>query len=39
MGTLPVFVSDELWSVGLPFQCLVPWRRFAFSVAEEVRVS
>ena len=34
VGTLPVLVSDELWSVGLPFQCLVPWRRFAISVAE-----
>ena len=35
VGTLPVLVSDELWSVGLPFQCLVPWRRFAISVAEQ----
>jgi len=35
VGTLPVLVSDELWSVGLPFQCLVPWRRFTISVAEQ----
>ena len=35
VGTLPVLVSDELWSVGLPFQCLVPWRRLAFTVSEE----
>ena len=33
-GALPVLVSDQIWSVGLPFQCLVPWRRLAFSVAE-----
>ena len=33
-GALPVLVSDQIWSVGLPFQCLVPWRRFAVSIAE-----
>jgi hypothetical protein len=27
-------VSDQLWSVGLPFPCLVPWRQMAFTVAE-----
>ena len=26
-GALTVLVSDETWAVGLPFQCLVPWRR------------
>lgn len=33
-GALSVLVSDQLWSVGLPFGCLVPWRRMAFTVAE-----
>ena len=33
-GALSVLVSDELWTVGLPFGCLVPWRRMAFTMAE-----
>ena len=33
-GALTVLVSDETWSVGLPFQCLVPWRHLAYSIAE-----
>ena len=34
VGTLNVLVSDQLWSVGLPFGCLVPWRRMVFTVRE-----
>ena len=33
-GALSVLVSDQLWSVGLPFACLVPWRRMGFVLAE-----
>lgn len=33
-GALTVLVSDETWAVGLPFQCLVPWRRLSFSLLE-----
>ena len=33
-GALSVLVSDQLWAVGLPFGCLVPWRRMAFTLAE-----
>ncbi|KAL1505054.1 hypothetical protein AB1Y20_008814 [Prymnesium parvum] len=33
-GALTVLVSDAAWLVALPFQCLVPWRALAFSVAE-----
>ena len=35
VGAISVLVSDQLWSVGLPFGCLVPWRRFAFTLREE----
>ena len=34
VGALSVLVSDQLWSVGLPFSCLVPWRRMAFTLRE-----
>lgn len=33
-GALSVLVSDQIWSVGLPFGCLVPWRRMAFTLSE-----
>jgi len=33
-GALSVLVSDQLWAVGLPFGCLIPWRRMAFTLAE-----
>ena len=33
-GSLSVLVSDQLWSVGLPFSCLVPWRKMAFTLRE-----
>jgi hypothetical protein len=35
-GALTVFVSDQTWAVGLPFGCLVPWRRMAVTVSERV---
>ena len=35
VGALSVLVSDELWSVGLPFACLVPWRKMAFTMREK----
>ena len=34
VGALSVLVSDQLWSVGLPFGCLVPWRRMSFTLSE-----
>ena len=33
-GALTVLVSDEIWRVGLPFQCLIPWRDIAVTVGE-----
>ena len=33
-GAIPVFISDHLWRVGLPFQCWVPWRLLSHSIAE-----
>ena len=35
-GAIPVIVSDHLWRIGIPFQCLVPWRLMTFSIAETV---
>ena len=34
VGAMTVVVSDHLWTVGLPFPCLVPWRRFTFTLSE-----
>ena len=34
VGALTVLVSDEAWSVGLPFACLGPWRRMALTLSE-----
>ena len=34
VGALSVVVSDHLWTVGLPFGCLVPWRKMIFTLAE-----
>ena len=33
-GAVSVLVSDSIWAVGLPFQCLVPWRRLAITLSE-----
>ena len=33
-GAVSVLVSDELWSVGLPFTCLIPWRKMALTLSE-----
>ena len=33
-GAIPVFVSDHVWRVGLPFQCWVPWRLLSHAVPE-----
>ena len=33
-GAIPVFVSDMIQRVGLPFQCLVPWRLMSMQVRE-----
>lgn len=38
-GAVPVLVSDLIWALGLPFQCLVPWRDLAVTVAEAAFVS
>ena len=35
VGALSVLVSEHIWSVGLPFGCLVPWRRMAFTLREQ----
>ena len=35
-GAIPVIVSDHLWRIGIPFQCLVPWRLMTISIAESV---
>ena len=34
VGAISVLVSDQTWTVGLPFGCLVPWRRMAFTLSE-----
>ena len=33
-GAIPIFISDQIFRVGLPFQCFVPYRRFVLSVRE-----
>ena len=33
-GAIPILLSDSLPRVGLPFQCLVPWRLLTLQVAE-----
>ena len=33
-GAIPLFVSDHIWRVGLPFQCWVPWRLLSRTVPE-----
>ena len=33
-GAIPVFLADEIWRVGLPFQCFVPWELLSFQVPE-----
>lgn len=33
-GSIPVFVSDHIWRVGLPFQCFVPYELMTLSISE-----
>ena len=33
-GSIPVLISDRLFQAGLPFECMVPWRRFSVTVSE-----
>ena len=35
-GSIPVIISDQLASVGLPFQCLVPWDAFTVTLPEKL---
>lgn len=33
-GAIPVLISDHVWSMGMPFQCLVPYQLLTVSVQE-----
>ena len=33
-GAIPIIVSDNIFSVGVPFQCWVPWRLLSLQLRE-----
>lgn len=37
-GAIPVIISDHVWRVGMPFQCLVPFELFTLTI-DEARIA
>ena len=33
-GAIPIIVSDHVWRMGMPFQCLVPYELMTMSIPE-----